>query len=267
MVCIPYDFIRSLGKGYTIMETVRNILIKLTFCVTLLQSAAGMEALDRGLNNVCWFLSSLFMIYLISPYMIKMVNKVKDRWIKAVFAGTVCLTMFAFYLFTSIQNISFFDDLNYGFPYFRVLFVLMGMVLERVYERRKDNTSKYSNYEYVIVPGAVVWFFCRNQFKEYLYICRLIDILLCALLLLVVALGNGKIVQFLSRKRSIMLGNISMYIFIIHFPIILYLDYFFDKSNIRVLLKDATGMIEAVLIVVSTGIIVSFLARGKRGEK
>ena len=237
------------------------------FCITMLQSSLGMKAMSWAMNNVCWFLSSLFMIYLISPYMMKMMNKVKDRWIKAVFAGTVCLTMFAFYLFTSIQNISFFDDLNYGSPYFRVLFVLMGMVLERVYEQRKDNTSKYNNYEYVIVPGAVVWFFCRNQVKEYLYICRLIDILLCALLLLVVALGNGKIVQFLSRKRSIMLGNVSMYIFIIHFPIILYLDYLFDKSNIRVLLNDAAGIVEAVLIVVSTGVIVSFLARWKSAEK
>lgn len=264
MVCIPYDFIRSLGIGHTTMETIRNIFIKIAFCVTLLQSVAGIEALDRGLNNVCWFLSSLFMIYIISPYMISMINKVKDRWISIIFAGTICATMLIFYFFTSIQEVTFFDDLNYGSPYFRIMFVILGMLLEKIYEHIKDNIRKYRCFEYLAAVGAVAWFFYRNQLKEYLYACRLIDILLCAFLLLTIASGNGKVAYFLSRKQSVMLGNTSMYIFIIHFPIILYLDYLFDRSNIRVFLNDATGIVEAILIIVSTGVIVRIMKKKRR---
>lgn len=55
-----------------------------------------------------------------------------------------------------------------------------------------------------------------------------------------------------------------MYIFIIHFPIILYLDYLFDRSNIRVFLNDATGIVEAILIIVSTGVIVRIMKKKRR---
>lgn len=260
---LPYTFLKSLEKGYTIGETIRNIGIKMMFCITLLQSSLGMKAMSWAMNNVCWFLSSLFMIYLISPYMIKMVRKIADRWINKAFVGTVCLTVFIYYLFFEIQSVSFFDDLNYGSPYFRFLFVLMGMMLERIYEQADKGEKKYGCLEYLSVIGAATWFFSRNQLKEYLCASRLIDILLCALLLLAIALGNGRIVRFLSRERCVMLGDISMYIFIIHFPIILYLDYLFDRYNIRIFLNNVTGIIEAVLIFVLTGIITGFVVKFK----
>lgn len=268
MICgIPYAVLRSIGKGYTIGETIRNIGIKMAFCITLFQSALGMKAMSWAMNNVCWFLSSLFMIYMICPFLMKMINYIEDRWISFSLIGIVCIILLIFYLFTNIQKITFFDDLNYGSPYFRFLFVMFGMLLERVYRYISDHNRKVFEYiEYLSVAVAVIWFFSRNQMKEYIYLCRLIDILICAFLLLVIALGRGKIVQFLCKKQSIILGNMSMYIFIIHFPVILYLDYIFEKCNIRFWLKSATGIIEVIAILMITVIIVWLVAKGEKDK-
>lgn len=264
IICMPYELLRSLNKGYEIKEIVRNITIKIVFCITLLQSMAGMEALDRAINNVCWFLSTIFMIYLICPFMMCMIDQIPDKLINAVFIGTICVTLFVFWLFSIIQKNTFFDDLNYGSPYFRFLFVMMGMLLERIYRRIDSDDGKLDYYEYFATFWAIVWFFSRNQLKEHIYMCRMIDILICAMLMLFIALGNGKVVQFLNRRYCIMLGNISMYIFILHFPIVLYMDFIFERCRMRTFFKDMTGIVEAIFILVSTALSVWFVARRKR---
>lgn len=263
LFCMPYEFFRSLGKGYTVGETIRNIGIKMIFCVPLLQSALGMEALDRAINNVCWFLSSLFMIYSICPLLMYMISRVTDKWINIVFIAIVAVTLVVFWLLSTVQKLTFFDDLNYGSPYFRIWFVILGMLIERIYRCMVSDSRKFNFAEYSVVLGAIVWFFNRNYLKEYVYICRLIDILICAMLLLVIALGNGKIAQFLSRKRSILLGNMSMYVFIVHFPVILYIDSIFSKSKMRLFLKNTTGIVETAFILTITAVIVLFIAKRK----
>ena len=70
MVGLVFCITISLLNKESVSTIISNNLIKLSLVVPLLQSATGTMTFGHAYNGVGWFLSTLFCIYLISPWLI-----------------------------------------------------------------------------------------------------------------------------------------------------------------------------------------------------
>ena len=154
-------------------------IIKLIVNIPLLQSATGMMIFTHAFNGVTWFLSALFCIYLVSPFLMCCLRKIS----KSVRVDFVLLLidfiaiLSLAYLFKIIelklQNIHGIehlsvDNLVYGSPYRRVFYVLTGMTLANMYYKlrlKEVSVSKnlFTALEIIISMLAVIYFFMRNR--------------------------------------------------------------------------------------------------------
>lgn len=255
LVCLPlclYDSIVVIGKSF--FPSLMNTLIKLFSCLLLVQSASGISSISHGINGVGWFLSCLFCIYLISPFLIRKLNKVvKNRNIAIVLLCLdILLIAISAQVLLLIEQHSFFDDLVYSSPYRRVFYVILGMLLALIYSDNitKKNVKIWSVVELVSVILSVIWFVARGKMSIYFgTFVYCIDALLCALLLYSLAMSCGCVSRILSYKVFIFLGEISMYIFLFHYPIRMYAEFFVSYMKIA---SDFVGIIEAIFILSSS---------------
>ena len=70
---LPYSIIKDMEDASIGMALVKGI-IKLAGGVPLIQSVTGSTYTSHALNAVCWFLSTLFICYIFSPILIKLVK-------------------------------------------------------------------------------------------------------------------------------------------------------------------------------------------------
>lgn len=161
IVGIPYYILTEvLEQGENIIKAVVYAIIQFVSGLTLLQSATGLTIFSRGLNGVCWFLSSLFCIYLVSPIVIRFLRR-KIKNCKLAFLGLgvsiLCSLVFAIIL-GGIEEKTFFNDLCYGSPYRRIFYVICGMVIAQLY-KFKEQCKGSVLVEYFAIGAAMIWFF------------------------------------------------------------------------------------------------------------
>lgn len=246
-------------KGYLNFNDIANCIIKFLVDLTLLQSGTGYSEFSHSLNAVCWFLSSLFCIYLISPIIMKAI-KHRVRSIKSCF---VCLIICIFIsylfsiLFNWIENRTFFNELCYASPYRRVFYVISGMFIAKIYNTYESDNSLHfhkfidsGKFEYVFICLSILWFFLRYSFCNFwgntVYI---FDMIIVFGDLFALAVSRGKISKFFSGKHIVFLGNISMYIFLSHYNIRMYIDLIVRTLHLE---SITVGIIEAVMILILT---------------
>ena len=87
-------------KGYfedrqPLWKLITACAIYFFFDMTLLQSCTGQSAFSHSLNGVCWFLSTLFCIYLISPVVMKVIK----QKIKTINQSIICMIFSIFISF------------------------------------------------------------------------------------------------------------------------------------------------------------------------
>ena len=91
------------------------------------------------------------------------------------------------------------------------------------------------------------WFFVYSTFLNYLgSICYIIDMIIVASVIYVLAQGKGKISLCLASKPMVFLGNLSMYIFLTHYLIRMFVDYFVNYFNLK---YTFTPFIETAVIL------------------
>ena len=128
---IPYY---CLTCGDSIVIGILKSAVYFTFDLTLLQSATGIMAFSHSLNGVCWFLSSLFCIYLFSPLILKFLKK-HIKSIKSALTGILVSIVISFILlviFKWIEERTIFDIISYVSPFRRVFYVIPGMLLAQI---------------------------------------------------------------------------------------------------------------------------------------
>lgn len=254
IICIPY-----LLYYYHIHENIKIaiklISIKFIACLTLLQSATGMFSISNGINSVSWFLSSIFIIYLFVPYigkvLLKMSNKIKTILI-SIFVTAAILEL-AYYVFFRIESRTMFDNLTYGSPYVRIWYVIIGMLLGKLYfiiqESGKLLLLKKTFWNFLESSSlllTLIWFLMRNSVSFSIYSCYILDIFICGFMVLAFSFEKGFISDILQNEKINELGKASMYLFLIHYPVRLYMDLLFSKT---ILAYSTLGCcIETILI-------------------
>lgn len=246
--------------GGNFRSTVLKLGVKGVPCILLLQSATGLEMFSHAFNSVSWFLSTLFCIYILSPVVMPLLTKSLDTKKKIIKRLIIIISLYLIVtvVFMKIDNNTFFDDLCYGSPYRRIFYVLIGMIIAMYikYEDCKKIFIVNKSMTYIVLILAIIWVLFRNSaYCICPVICYFIDIILCGLIILLLAVSKGKIVSFLEKPIMVKLGDMSMYIFLIHYPIRMYVGLLWDKMQ----LHSWLGMLIEVIIIIMLSMILSYI--------
>lgn len=249
IVMIPYSFIETL-KNHSLFITTALTAFKAFISYFYLQSAFGLARFTHAFNSVCWFVSCLFLLYMVFPFLYRFINKRQSikLWMLIMFiCKIVALVIFSAldaYLGRLSPSQSFF---SYVTPYVRIYDFMIGMLFSQYFMKtqEKQNKSVSTNLaEIVITIVALFWYF--EEYATFTglpyYVVSSIDYLISFLILMIFAKEAGMISKLLLNKHLIILGNLTMYIYLFHYPVRVYVG-----ELIRYL-PFSTGM-NSVLII------------------
>lgn len=238
IIGIPLAVFQAYTNGKAVSTIIKLCILKLSACVFLIQSAFGVTRLSHSFNEVCWFLSCLFCIYLVSPVCINLLKKfcVNLKMITLLLITLPCLSGITAFLFRQLEQHTFFDDLVYGSPYRRIIYVVFGMVLALLISKYKDDfkIKNINLWEIAVSIVLILWFLFRNTVFSaipYISLIYVIDIIVAGLAVFFLAYNGGVISKFLSNPNMVYLGELAMYIFLIHYPIRMYLGEICTRFN------------------------------------
>lgn len=210
-------------NGLTLKDILKFILgITMTQTLTIKYS--------QIYNAAGWFISSIFILYLITPFIFRALNKIKDKPHALICIGSfsyviyVCLLFGIYYL----SGKGYIGDeqatlLLYTSPYVRVLHYLAGIIFGMLFMLLKNEKMSYNKstlteiISLFLCVAAYAWgitYYKGSQFANIVYIPVII--------LLITIFGNdrGKLSGFFGNKVNQKLGSYSMYIYLIHYVVI-----------------------------------------------
>ena len=237
---------------------------------SLLQSLTGMNKISHSLNGVCWFLSTIFICYMFCPWFLKIVDRLntnKKNYFFIILTITMLMLLSFFaYRMDGLELINgMVNDLFYGHPFIRCWYLLLGMLVGSIYKRNRNHINGYCVFVTMII--AMLWFLFRNEFENFASFFRLVDVMICIMVLYVISVGNGRIIEFLKSPKMLWLGSISMYIFLFHYPVRLIIATLFEMNNAFGMSVEMASIFQVVIIIVLTSMIVKMWQEHKVAKK
>ena len=214
-----------------ILLSIGKVFAKILIAPTLLQSLTGTSMLSQMFNSVAWFLSTIFILYMLYPVLEKFNNKVMKKnpyvWIILIaISGELFRILFRFIG----AKIVFFDLLEYVSPFSRIFDFSTGMLIADIFidvKSKKVEKLKLANlYEpLVFLIVMFTWIFIPVLTQNEILISVVYRLAIMSTIF-IFAFESGFLSKLFSSKFFVTMGNLSMYVFLIHFPVILYFVYF-----------------------------------------
>lgn len=216
------------------------LLAKIGLNITLLQTWIPYSNINTSLNGVAWFLSVTMFLYFTFPKLLKLIRKAKcgvalGLCLLCIFGGILlCIPMV--YVLGSDSKI--YGWFMYSFPIFRLTDFCVGCCVGRFFLFAKEK-----NFEIIIASLLEIFTLALtiivlkivansdNFLLSAIFNRTSIYIPLAALWVFVFAMRKGIITIVLSNPLLIKLGNISQYLFLIHYVITQYCNYFLDSMD------------------------------------
>lgn len=256
IILVPYEIIKMHKIGLSIKEIFIKISSNFTMCLTLLQSSTAMTKYSHAINDVCWFLSTLFIIYFFCPIIIKFIKKyicTLKRSLIAFFVNIGIILLLNMLNISLTKYTTIFDDFFYGSPYVRIFYVSLGMLLGNTYVLTKDSVLKLNFLDITSFSVFIAYYLIRNSLNINEFLKLTLDLIICSQIILILAYNIGLSSKLLSNNLFIIVGKNSMYPFLLHYPIRKYIKTLFEIKQIN--LGYWTGIYEAIIIIVLTIII------------
>lgn len=261
IISIPYYFFSNVDRVGVWLASLKTIIV-FGIDLTLLQSITGMMGFSHSLNGVAWFLSSLFICYIISPYFLKTVDSINwgGKNLLITFMMALTFTVLLSIIALKIEKIDLLtgivNDLWYGHPVIRCWYLFFGMLVGIAYKSTRYRLP--TSLELLVLLIFGISFLGRNLLLEgYDYgVKRAIDITICSSMLFLFSIGGGSITRILSKEKFVELGRLSMYLYLFHFPVRVLVDFIFVKFSIIQLLGEIGYICEVLLIAVFSTILV-----------
>lgn len=277
--CLPFFFwVAITSKG--LLNGIMTVVAKFLVSLTLLQSVTGMKVFSHSINEVGWFLSTLFVLYIVSPILLKINNSIKERTkvVIIAFFTNIILYNITYIIFYNIQKKSIFDDLTYGSPYIRIFDFVSGILIADIYMMlRKSKLKKKGirNLEYIVIFIAVIWFIFKNSiapvYDTTLYSFfpkRAIAFLLASAIVFVFAFEQGPISKKINKGIFLLLGKVTMYIYLMHYPIVMLCNVVINETKFPALTNyPAVGILKILLNILLTGIATYFFYKRDKNRK
>ena len=208
-----------------ILKSTFYIFIKCGVCTILCQTLTGIKDFTHAINAVCWFISSLFICYILCPFLIKKIDKIKNKK-KLLSYSIIIFFIFILANYTSLlidrKGISIFgytiNMISYEHPFVRIWYLTIGMLSAKTYILVYDNKKVPSTLEFFILFISLAFYLYGNIIENYI-VYMLMKFLIFYMLITILALGEGKLCKILSSELLTKLSSLSMYVYLFHYPI------------------------------------------------
>ena len=272
LLTLPYSIIRDMEDASFAKACVKG-LVKYFGCMTLLQSASGSWFTCSALLGTTWFLSALFICYMVCPSLVKRIRLIPEQRMKAAWVALISLIMLVSIalrgveIFFQSRGNRWFDSLIYGSPYSRIFNIILGMFLGRAYdEHRGARIPKWVDAVLIII--VLVWQFGRGRLTDVLSIGHLpayfLDLLTAVCIIISMLYGNSCLKKICESRPLVKSSWAITYIFLSHLMILSYVSYFFE----HVVKKQTvgTGILLFVVFVIIQGILLVVLPKVDAGK-
>ena len=209
--------------------------------ILLLQTWVPHASVSVSLNGVAWYLSAAAFLYFVFPYAASWIRRKRNSFL--VF---LCVAILGMEILSCIPFIYFLGDNSfvyiwfmYFFPLFRLGDFVIGCCFGKVYGERAAGAEtglrgglslKYSAMELAataLTVGVLLWMKHGSHTNIVLTAFRnwtTLYIPLAVVWTYLFTVNRGVITYFLNNRLLVGLGNISGYIFLIHYVVILYVN-------------------------------------------
>ena len=221
-LCVPITLYQAVLLHGIKVGAIRTVS-KVIFVPFLIQSATGLNGFSHAFNGVCWFLSTLFILYMAYPLLNKINGLIWKRK-RTIFLMIIFIIIFNevwHAILRQIERSTPFDALSYESPYFRIICFTLGILICDI--RYHVGKIKYANIiEFFVLTNSVLWWMVRNAFTlsqiglADAELKELIDMLLMALCIFVFSYESGLVSRVLRSKIFVLLGDSAMFIFLYH---------------------------------------------------
>ena len=229
ILAIPlYTYNVTLGEGSL---NTKLLICRLIINICMVQSIIPFEKYSASINDVSWFISTIFIIYLLTPGILRLNNKAAKHCtlLNQVFSIlTVLLFYCCFYmLIRQIEYIRFADrglSIIYINPLIRLFPFLLGIISYNIYCFMGDYRIKKGSFaEISSIAVFLLWWIIANKTGLPTVVTECIDMLISMLVVLVFAFSRRGIVSgLLSKDKMLYLGKISLEFYLVHYLVIHY---------------------------------------------
>ena len=248
--------------------SIAKTMIKLLLAATLMQSmtVTGVTIL----NGACWFLSTLTVLYILAPFMIRFVKRLSQ---KRVYVCTMLMIMLLFFIHICVNALmskgiissQMATNLTYTFPPYWIPAYMLGMLANRwgdhhcgIGDEIGDRVSHKTEHTFLelacIIVALAVYLFGINGpewisgYRNMTYVIVLLPIVV------LFSKEHGGISRWLAKSCLVKYVALTMEIYMIHFVVITCASSVFNEMA-----STITGGLLAVVIVFGVTIAISVI--------
>ncbi len=221
-----------------------NTIVRLLSSVFLIQAYIPDPNFHFAFNGVSWFLDILILCYCFTPFFVKAINKNSQKKNLIIMCIIIALQI----VYQLIINKVVGDDYwYYIFPPYRLFDYLVGMILYKLIKDKMNNECKHNIYsilEILLILSTVGFFYYDLFLKS-------IGVYLLAIFTIIIFIQNK---GFISKKcNSVKFINnvcaINLELFLLHQPIIRYIEFIYEKCPVHnMILNIFVSIVTFVLI-------------------
>lgn len=251
-IYIPYLITLILALPYHIYRegllNVKRLISQLIINLSMLQSVIPFEKYSTSINDVSWFISAIFILYLLTPGILRLNNKTAKHYtllkqvllIFAVLFADCCIYM----VIREIEYIRFADrglSIIYRSPLIRLFPFLLGIVAYNIYCLLGNyRIASSSLVEILGIAMFLLWWIMADKTGLPTVVTECTDMLVSMLVVLIFALsGKGIVSALLSKEKILYLGKISLEFYLVHYLII----------NYGMIAADHFGLVKGMAVI------------------
>ncbi len=228
VICIPLAIVRE------DVFSLWDLIFKFICNVFLVQSLVPSADVAASLNGVAWYLSTILFLYIAFPFIYRVFYRIKnaDKLRIMLFLTIFFQTLMVFLVYRSIYYETVIVYMTHCFPVYRVFDMLAGIQLALLLTVKEERSVDFSPKMYTIFEilillscGDLVYVWAMGDTNVF-YTHAPVTTLLAVLLTFVFSKKKGIMTKILTNKVFVFLGDRSGSAFLIHFPIVVYINTF-----------------------------------------
>lgn len=228
VICIPLAIVRE------DVFSIWDLIFKFVCNVFLVQSLVPSANVAASLNGVAWYLSTILVLYIVFPFIYRIFYRIKNAdKLRIMLLCTIFLqTLMVFFVYRTIYYETVVVYMTHCFPVYRIFDMLAGIQLALLLTVKEERNVDFSPRIYTIFEifillscGDLVFVWAMGDTNIF-YTHAPVTTLLAVLLTFVFSKKKGILTKLLTNKVLVFLGDRSGSAFLIHFPIVVYINTF-----------------------------------------
>lgn len=223
----PVHWLCLILGGYLLGIHCGKIPVTTPVSCILLQSTLPWFA---STNPPSWTISTLFIIYLFTPFLLRLYIRIPSKWYLALALFLAVGSTIINWCFYNPSNEIMFWFL-YVSPYFRIITFSIGLFIGlhiKSHYDKKLSDSFYLNSFYEVLILFIIIFLMLIGEKQACY-WYTIPIAIC---ILIFAKGDGVVSRLLQNRFIVRSSKISYCFYLVHFPILVFMEYLLRYKGI-----------------------------------